>query len=77
MMKPIRKPALAASLALVGLLGGCAATGGQVCRPDPLTRPEIRFDDRGNILVIDDHVFFSKEASGGSRTIGSGGCGCN
>jgi hypothetical protein len=27
--------------------------------------------------AIDDHVYFSKEASSGGRSFGGGGCGCN
>ena len=26
---------------------------------------------------VDDHVFFSKEASTGGKGVGGGGCGCN
>jgi hypothetical protein len=26
---------------------------------------------------IDDHIYFSKEASSGGRGFGGGGCGCN
>ena len=26
---------------------------------------------------VDDHIYFSKEASTGGRGIGGGGCGCN
>ncbi len=26
---------------------------------------------------VDDHVYFSKEASTGGRGVGGGGCGCN
>jgi hypothetical protein len=27
--------------------------------------------------TIDDHIYFSKEASSGGRGFGGGGCGCN
>lgn len=27
--------------------------------------------------AIDDHIYFSKEASSGGRGFGGGGCGCN
>jgi Domain of unknown function (DUF4266) len=64
-------------LASIGLTGGCGTAGGQICRPDYLSHPEIRFDDRGNRYVIDDHIYFSKEGSSGGRGLGGGGCGCN
>jgi len=28
-------------------------------------------------LAIDEHIYFSKEASSGGRSFGGGGCGCN
>jgi hypothetical protein len=28
-------------------------------------------------LAIDDHIYFSKEASSGGRGFAGGGCGCN
>jgi len=27
--------------------------------------------------ALDDHIYFSKEASNGGRSFGGGGCGCN
>jgi hypothetical protein len=27
--------------------------------------------------AIDDHIYFSKEATSGGRSLGGGGCGCN
>jgi len=27
--------------------------------------------------ALDDHIYFSKEASSGGRSFGGGGCGCN
>ena len=61
----------------VALLSGCAPAGAQLCRKDPLVHPEIRFDEQGNRLAIDDHVYFSKEGTPSGRGTGGGGCGCN
>lgn len=58
-------------------LQGCAAPGSQICRPDPLIHPEIRFDETAHRNLFEDHVYFSKEASGGGQGLGGGGCGCN
>lgn len=77
-MKKLKGCVLAASvLTLFGLTEGCGTAGGQICRPDYLSHPEIRFDDQGNRYVIDDHIYFSKEGSSGGRGFGGGGCGCN
>ncbi len=69
--------ALALALAVFGSLEGCAPAGAQLCRRDPLVHPEVRFDEHGNRLVIDDHVYFSKEGTPSGRGAGGGGCGCN
>lgn len=68
-----------AILAVIGgaLLTGCATSGAQLCRKDPLLHPEVRFDERGNRIAIDDHVYFSKEGTPGGRGVSGGGCGCN
>lgn len=61
----------------VALLSGCAPAGAKLCRKDPLIHPEIRFDEHGNKLAIDDHVYYSKEGTPSGRGVGGGGCGCN
>jgi hypothetical protein len=40
---------------------------------DPHMQPDANAVQAG----IDDHVYFSKEASSGGRGFGGGGCGCN
>ena len=64
-------------LALSGIITGCAAPGGQVCLYPPVVSEELQPDKSVNKSLIDDHVYFSKEASSGGRTFGAGGCGCN
>lgn len=65
------------ALATLAVLGGCAANGVEVWERDVLAKPEMQFDFRANDLTIDDHIYFSKEASSGGRGFGGGGCGCN
>ncbi len=64
-------------LAILTVLSGCAHMGVEVWERDVLAKPTMQLDagaiDRG----IDDHVYFSKEASSGGRGFGGGGCGCN
>ncbi len=59
------------------VLGGCAHVGVEVWEREILAKPTMQLDagaiDRG----IDDHIYFSKEASSGGRGFGGGGCGCN
>lgn len=58
----------------------CAACGGAHVKPwdrDLLAKPEMRFAPCPMISAIDQHIYFSKEASMGGAEIGGGGCGCN
>jgi hypothetical protein len=65
--------AIAATLAL----SGCANLGVQPWERDVLARPEMSLDAYALDAAIDDHIYFSKEASSGGRGFGGGGCGCN
>lgn len=58
-----------------GALTGCA--GVQPWERDVLARPEMSLDANPLDAAIDDHIYFSKEASSGGRGFGGGGCGCN
>lgn len=59
------------------LLGACSAVGVKPWQRDVLSRPDMRPDGNGLDEAIDDHLYFSKEASSGGRSFGGGGCGCN
>lgn len=64
---------LAACLAMQG----CASVGVEPWQRDVLARPEMSLDANPLDAAIDDHIYFSKEASSGGRGFGGGGCGCN
>lgn len=59
------------------LTSGCANVGVQPWERDVLARPEMSLDADPLDAAIDDHIYFSKEASSGGRGFGGGGCGCN
>lgn len=64
------------SCALIALLlGGCTVI--EPWQRDVLARPEMSLDQSPLDAAIDDHIYFSKEASSGGRGFGGGGCGCN
>lgn len=63
--------------ALLLVLSGCANLGVQPWERDVLARPEMSLDADPLEAAIDDHIYFSKEASSGGRGFGGGGCGCN
>jgi hypothetical protein len=62
-------------LALPGMLAGCASV-----RPwdrDLLADKRMQFNPCPMLRAIDEHIYFSKEASTGGQGVGGGGCGCN
>ena len=71
---------LAALLALVLVsvqLAGCVTTGVQPWERDLLAEPEMALETDPVMAALDDHIYFSKEASTGGASFGGGGCGCN
>lgn len=65
-------------IAIVSMvLSGCAGLGVQPWERDVLARPEMSLDADPLDAALDDHIYFSKEASSGGRGFGGGGCGCN
>lgn len=67
---------LCVTLALVGL-GGCSTMGVEPWERDVLAKPEMALDYDSITMGLDDHIYFSKEASSGGRGFAGGGCGCN
>lgn len=59
----------------VVVLAGCA--GVQPWERDVLARPEMQIVSDPLEAAVDDHIYFSKEASSGGQGFGGGGCGCN
>jgi hypothetical protein len=59
------------------LAGGCTSLGVKPWERDVLARPEMQLGGDPLDSAIDDHLYFSKEASSGGRSFAGGGCGCN
>lgn len=57
------------------LLQGCATV--EPWERDVLAKPEMALDYDSITMGLDDHIYFSKEASSGGRGFAGGGCGCN
>lgn len=64
-------------IALVATLSGCASWGVQPWDRDLLAKPQMAINASPLDQAIDDHIYFSKEASSGGRSFAGGGCGCN
>lgn len=58
-------------------LTGCTSLGVKPWQREVLSRADMRPEGGGLDNAIDDHLYFSKEASSGGRSFGGGGCGCN
>jgi hypothetical protein len=68
---------LAAALLVPPLLAGCASIGVRPWQRDLLAKPEMQFGSHPVRAGLDEHIYFSKEASSGGAGFGGGGCGCN
>lgn len=66
---------LALALALALLAAGCASV--KPWDRDLLAQKGMRFIPNPMLHSIDEHIYFSKEASMGGQDVSGGGCGCN
>jgi len=68
---------LAFTLMAVSFAGGCASMGVQPWERDILSEPGMTPGEDVVLSALDEHIYFSKEASTGGLGTGGGGCGCN
>jgi hypothetical protein len=68
---------LAGLLTANALLSACNSIGVKPWQRDVLAREEMQLNAAPLDAAIDDHLYFSKEASSGGRSFAGGGCGCN
>ena len=59
------------------VLTGCSSMGVEPWEQDVLAKEEMQLIVDPLEMAIDEHIYFSKEASSGGRGFGGGGCGCN
>jgi hypothetical protein len=69
------------AMLMVGALGaaaaGCSSLGVQPWDRDVLARDDMQLVSDPIEAGLDEHIYFSKEASSGGQGFGGGGCGCN
>ena len=65
------------TLFVVSQLTGCSSLGVKPWERDLLAKKSMQLNNAPLDSAIDDHIYFSKEASSGGRGFGGGGCGCN
>lgn len=71
------KVAKISAILLFMQLAGCSSLGVKPWERDLLAKDEMALDSEGINLGLDDHIYFSKEATSGGRAFAGGGCGCN
>lgn len=70
---------MVATLWLAGCVAlmGCSSLGVEPWERDLHAKASMALDDDPLSTAIDEHIYFSKEASTGGLGFGGGGCGCN
>ncbi|MBC3767519.1 DUF4266 domain-containing protein [Neptunicella marina] len=68
---------LAIIVGIVATTSGCASLGVQPWERDLLAKDEMALDADSVDSGLDDHIYFSKEATSGGKAFSGGGCGCN
>jgi len=56
---------------------GCSSLGVKPWERNLLAREDMLMDADAIDLALDEHIYFSKEASSGGQGFAGGGCGCN
>jgi hypothetical protein len=73
----IKHAALLCLLCGAAAVGGCTSIGVKPWQRNVLAREAMQLDSDPLDAAIDEHLYFSKEASSGGRSFAGGGCGCN
>lgn len=58
-------------------VSGCALQSVQPWDRDLLAQKKMQLDTHPLDSYLDDHIYYSKEATSGGAGVGGGGCGCN
>jgi len=64
-------------LVVIILLSGCTIDPIKPWERDILARENMAVDADAMLQLMDEQVYYSKEAASGGKGIGGGGCGCN
>ena len=68
---------LAAGAGILLLASGCAVQSVEPWQHDLLAEENMQLVPDPIQGALDEHIYFSKEASSGGQGVGGGGCGCN
>lgn len=73
----LRRAGTAVVIASALAATGCSNLGVKPWERDLLADPDMQLTVSSVDAGLDDHIYFSKEATSGGRGFGGGGCGCN
>ena len=74
----IKTKLILSSVLLAAMLtSGCSSLGVEPWERDLLAKKEMALTSSPVDAALDDHIYFSKEATSGGRGFSGGGCGCN
>ncbi len=59
------------------IVSGCSSMGVEPWERDLLAKNAMAINSSPMDQAIDEHIYFSKEASSGGKSFAGGGCGCN
>ena len=76
-MKRLLMKGLVLLAALMVFASGCAVQRVQPWERDILAQQKMQLVPDAMQNALDEHIYFSKEASCGGESAGGGGCGCN
>ncbi len=62
---------------IIFFVSGCAAQDVAPWERNLLAKENMQLDPFPIDTALDEHIYFSKEASSGGQGVGGGGCGCN
>ena len=64
-------------IAFLLALSACSFTAVKPWERDVLARDNMQLDADALIELMDEQIYYSKEAAHGGQGVGGGGCGCN
>ena len=70
-------PSILAYVVIISCLNACTIQEVKPWERNLLAKENMQIDPFPIDNALDEHIFFSKEASSGGQGIGGGGCGCN
>jgi len=76
-MKTITLKLVLLFLAALVLFSSCAVQHVKPWERDQLAQKKMQLIHDPTENGLDEHIYFSKEASSGGKSVGGGGCGCN